>query len=933
MAEYILPQVLVFQDFQRTVAAVEQPLRAFYAGPNAQLIRFDNADEQADGLLGSYDKISDQLYDWPSRPGGGKADQTYTKIYVKDAVLRYFTDLIGQGTGIVSTTLPSLIVAPSLVFKTGNGYDRSAAFGDRDVQVGDWAYVRAVVGSEVYELETEVTGVLPVTNDPAVAAAVNATSNPSNQSLVTTPSVTKTAGVDNCISLSASASSYDGLTSGDINETYTVRVVQSSAGGDLTTGRVRLISASGRDDVLTVAPSDDGVQFTIGARGLKLTFHRNVGSCSTDAQDDEAPTNDIVAGQEWQFAVQSAYTKPTPASNGGINYSGARDTTYIVEVTRGGLFAATNKPQITCTTTNGIDVSGPTNVTAVNTFVAAGTKGVQIKFTGVTGLRKGDRFEISCTASAPAQYYMLKLRDALDPAIPEGTDLDLKLGIKKSSMLLPKNKIESAPNVNWSTDADNITVKASATAYDSSWTVSGVAEPLPLEKGTLYAHTRYWLSDVSDGYHEMYDPGQLNAVPGPIHPDNPLKFALHMGLQNNNGVGIGYMAVNDPDDEDEWVRVLGVIEEKKVYGLVPLTRNATFLGLFQGHVNDQSTPEQANWRSMWTVLESVPNKVLVNAETSSDGEEVLATFLIPLWDENATKPTAVRVPTGNGKFLTRGVRARDKVRTNFSTDGFGNEVYDEYEVDDVLSEDQLLLTPTGTPAFEITTAQRIEVWRNLSAFAEAEEIVKQTGFYGNRRVCAVWPDKTEVGGLEVDGMYIAAAYAALRSGIPPHQGMTRLELSGFDNMDRTTKKFSRAQLNQMAKGGVFIVTQDSVSGKIFCRHAVTTADYDVLEFREEMIRANVDHVSYQIFAIGDPYIGVANVTESFANKLKTMTNALIQKLIETEPSVDLGGQLREGSTVLSVTTHAVLKDRLVVDISGVFPAPLNNIENRLQVVI
>jgi hypothetical protein len=564
-ADYILPQVLVFQDFQRTVAAVEQPLKAFYAGGNSSLIRFSDSDEKPNGLLGAYDKVSDAFYSWPDRPAGGIVDESYTKLYADNLVLRYFSDLIGQGGGYY--LLGGLVVfsTSGTAFKTGNGTDRDERLGDRDVQAGDWVYVRAVVGADVYEIETEVSSVSAANEDSSVAAATLDENNPSTQSLVTTPSVTKTAGVDNCMTLAASAASYDGLTDGGINETYTVRVVQSSVGGDLTTGKVRLISSSGDDDVLSVSPSDDGDEFTIGARGLLLTFDRNVGSCSLDAAEDGAPASDIVAGQEWQFTVQSAYTAPTVASNGGANYAGTKDTTYIVTVTRGGLFAASAKPQITCTTTNGVDISGPTLVSAVSSAVAVGTKGVTITFTGVSGLRKGDQFLIPVTAAAPGKYNLLTLRESFAPGlIPEMTEVDIKLGIRRSGVEITKNRIGDAPNVNWSTTTTQLKVEAGITMYDSSWTVDGVQELLPVEKATLYVETRYWLSDLTDGYHEIYDPGQLSAVPGPIHPDNPLKYALFLGLQNNNGVPIGYMATNDPTNDDDWVRVLEVIEEKRV---------------------------------------------------------------------------------------------------------------------------------------------------------------------------------------------------------------------------------------------------------------------------------------------------------------------------------------------------------------------------------
>jgi hypothetical protein len=56
-----------------------------------------------------------------------------------------------------------------------------------------------------------------------------------------------------------------------------------------------------------------------------------------------------------------------------------------------------------------------------------------------------------------------------------------------------------------------------------------------------------------------------------------------------------------------------------------------------------------------------------------------------------TQYTKLQVTSGNGYFLTNGVNPGDIVRYNFTVDSFGEEQYDEYVVDSVLSESTLLL--------------------------------------------------------------------------------------------------------------------------------------------------------------------------------------------------------------------------------------------------
>jgi hypothetical protein len=127
MPTYVLPQVLVFQDFQIVPAAVANPLRAHISGPHAQLIRYAEDDERPDGLLGYYDRLVDTAFAWPNRPAGGKADAGYAKLWIKDALLKYFQDSISQGSTITKTAGYNNRVAsatPSTSPTNGDDYPR-----------------------------------------------------------------------------------------------------------------------------------------------------------------------------------------------------------------------------------------------------------------------------------------------------------------------------------------------------------------------------------------------------------------------------------------------------------------------------------------------------------------------------------------------------------------------------------------------------------------------------------------------------------------------------------------------------------------------------------------------------------------------------------------------------------------------------------------
>jgi len=100
--------------------------------------------------------------------------------------------------------------------------------------------------------------------------------------------------------------------------------------------------------------------------------------------------------------------------------------------------------------------------------------------------------------------------------------------------------------------------------------------------------------------------------------------------------------------------------------------------------------------------------VIVDRQTSADGEEVLATIR----DDPSTEGiahTLLSVPAGNGSFMTNKVRVGDMVRTRFIPGVSGEITYAEFTVVEVRDENTLRLK-TG-PSTENAVPERIEVRR------------------------------------------------------------------------------------------------------------------------------------------------------------------------------------------------------------------------------
>jgi hypothetical protein len=1101
MSSYVKPQVLVFQEFSIVPTEITEPLRAHIAGPNGILHRYSDNDEKKFIRLGKYDRFNDVCYPWPQRRPGSLVDLDYVKLYIDNALLKYFEhELSSPYTTITAVdngqyVLPNWIQSDDLSFKSNTAaFPRSSDFADRDVQLGDIVYLRAVsqdndcVETEFWsEIRGFASDMVPSRIKPATADGRN---QPTVGALTSVPSpeidnfnynYLQVGGRRNCVKLTdVDGSEYDGLASGDITETYTVQVVRSSIAG-CTAARLRIRSASGRDDVEELQPSDFGVPTPIGTRGLTVTFNVNIDSdCVDDAANFDVAADQFVVGQRWSVTVRQAFEAVTVTSaydgNATIDeetgdilgaYNGAKNDTYIVEVTKGGVTSsnAAGYPEVSVRTVKGLDFSGPHEVVLTGdgetAEIGIGTNGVKINVSAPSGLRKGDKFYIAVVSSKAGPVRKLILRDDLpsvmkdtfvaakkehDPVrvattenleelaglltidgvmlvsgnrvlvknqddasengiyvVPAEVDgevgewtrasdadttgeiitgsfvtvqqgatlagsgwlvttaglitvgvtpihyrrdddaqserlvrLDLKLYIK-DNIQVSKNRIGFAPQTNYWFEDTQICVQEGIVAYHPEWTSGGAEQPLVVESGVLYSEYREWVFELADQVNAINTPADLDQIPGQLHPDNPLKWGVYKALSNSNGTVVKYTAVLDPKKLDSWVQVLERLKGRDdLYNLVPLTYDRMIQNLWAAHIGSESNEYANNWKAGFFSLLAEPNQLVVGQGAPIAGvlgnempEPMLATLAD---DPNATNTqyTLLQVPQGttfaSGYFITNDVRPGDIVRYNYTVDAFGEEQYEEYVVDRVLSENSLLLF-TGADA-DVTVPQRFEIWHSRNRNEVAEHIAQQAGSLSNRRVCAVWPDLVGEAGTVQPGYFLACALAGLVSGVVPHQPLTNVEVAGFDDFTRSYKYFNETQLNRMAEAGVWIVTEDR-DGTPHTRHALTTDNLD-LNRREEMIRRNVDSMSYLFYRRLRPYIGRTNAQPGMVAKLEYEVRRVIEFLKTNGNTQELGSQLIDG-TIRKLQIHPLLKDRIEIVLDLVVPAPLNNIELHLVV--
>lgn len=929
MADYAKPFLELVQEYQQIPDSLAGAKLAHISGPNGYLHRPEEASEKESCLLVSdYDRTLDHDYAWPDKNSGSVIDTDYTSVIIENALLRYFHDPVGS----LSTIAPvsgktNRIRSNTVAFKAnGDDYPRTlSVLPARDVAIGDKVKVVGTDGSDTYTLDTYVSGIVGDVVPGVVGDAYAGDANADAQSYAT--SVDKTAGDDNCIQVDVEGDDYDRLSDGVIDETYTITVTQGSEGGDFRTARLNVVSASGLDNDDEVAPELEGTHFAIGGGGLRIAFVKNAGaSCSSVASEGEVAPDELLPGQTWKVRIKQNFTPVTFASGGSYDLS--RDTTYIIRVVRGGLFTEDTAecPQVTVTTTNGVDATGSSriNVTTSGDAITIGTGGVTFTPSGA-GLKYGDFYYIDTTAEAEGSMQTLVLGHNLPTEIQDATDLSLDLFIKKSSVELEANKTWQVPDHNWEQSQDEITILAGAEVEVDEWTdVDGNVVALPLYGGAVYVRYREWLQNLVNAFEAISDIDQIDEIQGQLHPDNPLKYGVYKALTTSAGNSVYYTATKDATTLDYWVNMLKKVAGRpEIYNLVPMTNVRAIQNLIQAHVDSQSGSTKAFLRACFLNSEAPSSKAIGSSENTDDGE-VITAILEDNPDVDGTQYTRLTVTSDNIDLIADlSLVAGDTVKYFYESDGFGNESSQEFVIEEVVNERTVILATGADVA--VSVGQRVEFWRTLTANNVANDYGDISASFADNRVCHVWPDTYTDGELtEVPGYFLCALLAGQRSSAAPHRPLTNVELPGITDVPRSYEFMDEDDLNVMAGKGTWIITKDPLTGTIYTRHALTTSTVDINR-QEESIRSNADAVGLALYNRVKPYIGRANVTPRLAELIYGQIRSELDLLSSVEPSPEIGPAVLSGPStgILTVERHRTQKDKMVIRVSVELPAPFN----------
>lgn len=919
-AAHPLPQVQLFQTFAPTAAAIDRAQRAWLIGPNADLHRFAIDSERPDILVGTYDPAVSATYTWPARTPGGLVDQTYARVFIKDAELRYLQELRGAGVTIapVSGRTNQIRATTSLNFRSVPGLARSASLGDRDVQVGDRVTITGTSSNVTSSLRTFVRGFAAEPVAAVVGTRVSGTGN----AATTTLGAVITDSTLNQMRLAATLTNYNGLVDGVLVDTFTVTITRSSTGSDLTTARARIQSASGIDYVEDWTPPAAAAVATVGTRGLQLGF-------TVDTVDTDPAGTNLIAGQVFTVVVTDGFTAPTPTAGG--TYTGTNNTTYVVEVIQGGLFADSDtarRPRIAVRTSSGVD--GQTSIAVLAAgAVAIGTQGVTLTFAG-DGLRKGDTYSIPVTAATTGRVSTLVLGHELDATLLAADDLDLELAIV-SDVEVPRYQTAPTPRVCWTPSDVSLTLVNDIQTYHSSYTVNGAPTALPITRGSVYIEYREWVPALVGELLSVVTTTDLDQIPGPLDPDNPLKWHAAKAIGNANSSPVYATAVANPASLDSWTAALQPgTDVENIHNVVPISETQDVIDLIVAHVASQSGPGRNQFRRAFVALPVPLTAPIVTSATSTNSAHVLATVA----DEptiSGTQYLRVVATSGNISFDTAGVRPGDLARIGFNIDPLGVTTYREYVIDAVVSATALRLV-TG-PDIPLSVAERLEIHRVNNRSELIAAIGQRAAAYGSRQVSAVFVNTLESNVGRRSFTVAAAAVAGLASGVAPHQALTNVTLADLDELfsaGSSRVRFTRTELEALAGYGVWIIDR-TAAGEIYTAEGLTT-DMSDLNRSSEMLQRNLNSVSRVTVNTIKPYLGRTNLVASTLRQIRADLVGQYEGLRGPQTAVvGIGSQVVE-YTIQELRADLFQRDKLIVNVDFLLPYAINRVAATLQVV-
>lgn len=607
-------------------------------------------------------------------------------------------------------------------------------------------------------------------------------------------------------------------------------------------------------------------------------------------------------------------------TSGATAYTGDVDTTYLVSV----ISASEEKVSLRITDTAGIDAAQDLDVTSTQneSGIAVGTLGVKVKLPEFGTLAEGNIYSVACVAvSASTTEFDGVLLDAMpvSAATEPGTALtNVELRKAFSGQLTRTNGITNPP---YTVDAEGVHVQPNLGIMISDF---DTYKPFVDGIGELFVQFRVLvLPDEDEDVIEITSLADIQDKLGTIAQENPVAYAAEVCLNGSVGRGIFVIRTRGTDETAFLAAAKKTENDARLYNHVPLTADVSICRKVIAYNETLCAPDVKKFRRTIIGAE-IPDEYVVAAQDAK-GQSLLATVTSASGSSNSVNDNIIVQISDDMVFDLNDVsyngaltRIRPGDWMELSVTGA------RYQVKRILSSHELELL-TGPKSEIKDAAVPVKFIKTGTADNLTEYVQSLCSSINNRRATVVFCDEGKRDGEIVKNMFLAAYVAGLSSSVLPQQSITRSEVAVLDNASKMYTKYTRTQLDDIARYGCLVITQDVKNAPCYVRHQLTTeTDKGVLYYEESCTR-NYDNICFGIEDVIGNFAGRINITPSSMQAVgNAVENKLRQFLNDSTDSL-IGPSLVDYNS-LTIQQDPTFLDRIIINVNLGLPSPMNNIK-------
>lgn len=660
----------------------------------------------------------------------------------------------------------------------------------------------------------------------------------------------------------------------------------------------------------------------LGAYGVQI------GDLIAVEQDGETRVRQIIdiIGKKTDAEV-STYDVATATGNGTLTlvsaateYTGSADTTYLISVES--VSDASVKLKISDTAS--MDAGSEPTVTSETNEEGfdVGTLGVKVKLSDFSTLAVGDIYSVSCIASAASTTeFDGVLLDAMpvSAATELGTTL-AKAELRKafSGQLTVNNGVTNPP---YTVDAEGVHVQPNLGVFISDM---GTYKPFVDGVGELFVQFRVLvLPDEDEEVIQINSLSDIHEYLGTVAQMNPVAYAAEVCLNGAVGRGIYVLRTRGTDKEAFLAAAKKTETDARMYNHVPLTSDLDICKAVIEYNETLCAPDVKKFRR--TIIGAEIPEEYVVAARDGKGQQIVATFTSASGSSDSTTDNVIvqidddiQIDLKDISYNGAATRIRPGDWVELSVNG------KRYQVKKILSSRELQLV-SGPPTEIKDAPVAIRFIKTGSAANLTEYIQGVCAGINNRRATVVFCDEGKRDGEIVSNIFLAAYVAGLSSAVLPQQSITRSEVAVLDSCAKMYTKYTRQQLDEIARYGCLVIVQDTKNSPCYVRHQLTTETDKGILYYEESCTRNYDNICFGIEDVIGDFAGRANITPTTLQVVETGISRCLDNFMNDSTNALIGSSLVSYDS-LTIWQDPVFMDRIVINVNLGLPSPMNNIK-------